>query len=80
MHEIYLAEKIIGEILNKAKENKALKVLEVKIVIPKGEHFTEKEFENILKMQAEDTLAEKTIFKVFSENTEKIYIKDMKIS
>jgi Zn finger protein HypA/HybF involved in hydrogenase expression len=79
MHEIYLAEQIINETLKRAKENKAQEILEVNIAIPEDEHFTESEFKNILKMQAEGTLAEKTNFRVLKENTKKPYIEDIKI-
>lgn len=79
MHELYLAEKILNAVLEKAEEEKASTILETTIIIPENEHFTEKEFKDILKTQAEGTLAEKTEFKVLKENCEKIYIKDIKI-
>lgn len=80
MHELYLAEQIIQEVIKKAHENKAKKVLEATIIIPQNEHFTEKEFQSILEMQAKDTPAGNAKFKVSKEATSKIYIKDIKIS
>lgn len=79
MHEIYIAEKIIKKIEKTALENKADKVLEVNVVIPEDEHFTEDEFKNILKMQAEGTILEKAKFIVISEKTDTVYVKDIKV-
>lgn len=79
MHELYLAEKIIDEIEKKAQKNGARKVLEVNIAIPEDEHFTESEFEKILKMQAEDTKTHDAKIMVTKEKTDKVYIKDIKI-
>jgi len=79
MHELYLAQQILDQILKKADEERAEEIVEASIVIPKSEHFTEKEFKDILKIQAEGTLAEKTNFKISKENTKKVYIKDIKV-
>ena len=79
MHEIYLAEQVIQEIIKIAKQNKSEEILEANVVVPQDEHFTEKEFKDILKIQAEGTLAEKTNFKISKENTKKVYIKDIKV-
>ncbi len=80
MHEIYLAEKIIEQITGVAKKNKAKKLCEAKIIIPKDEHFTEREFRDILKMQAEGTSAEKAVFEVVAKDTDKVYIENIKIT
>jgi len=79
MHELYLAEQVIDQIIKRAQENKAKEILEATVVIPKDEHFTEKEFQSILENQAQHTVLEKTKFKVLSEKTEKIYIKEIRI-
>lgn len=79
MHEIYIAEKIVQEIIKKAEQNKAKKVLVARIAIPQDEHFTEEDFKKILEIQSRDPILKKTAFKVKKESTDKIYIKDIKI-
>lgn len=79
MHELYLAEQILDQILKKADEEGAEEIVEASIVIPKSEHFTRKEFEDILKMQAEGTRAENAKFKISEEETKSPYIKEIKV-
>ena len=80
MHELYLAEKVIKEVLRISKKNNAKEILEVNIAIPKDEHFTEKVFAKILKDQAYETKVEKAKLKGKIKDTKKVYIKDIKIS
>lgn len=79
MHEIYLAEQVVQEIIKKAQEEKAKEILEATIAIPKNEHFTEKEFKSILENQAIDTIVSKTKFNVIKEDTPRVYLKDIKV-
>ena len=79
LHEIYLAEGIINKIVSEAQQNQAESVLEVRIAIPEDDHYTPESFVDILKMQAEGTLAETAKFYVAYEEIKEPYIKDIKI-
>jgi len=79
MHEVYLAEEIINIIKNKAETKNAQEVLEVRVAVPEDDHYTPEAFADILKMQAEGTVAERAQFYVLSEKIDKPYIKDIKV-
>jgi len=79
MHELYIAEKLIKEVEKIAEGSKSEKVLEVNVAIPEDEHFTEKEFTDILKVQSEGTSINDAKFNVVTEKTNKVYVKDIKV-
>lgn len=79
MHEIYLAEKVIKQIEKVAKENNAKKVINIRVVIPEEEHFTSEAFGEMLKAQAQEGVAKEAKFIVIAEDTDKVYIKDIKV-
>lgn len=79
MHELYLAEQILKQILETTEKTGSENVIEARIAIPEDEHFTPKEFKEILEMQAEGTEAQNISFIVFKEKTDKIYIKSIEV-